>query len=170
MIRYLILFFSLIELTSFGQTKKLRFRDKDLQFSLFPGIGTNGLYSGNYYNKFSLNVVGGISAGNTILEIGGLSNASIFNSSGIQIAGMVNVVGSNTFLNLTVREERDIIKEGFRSDFEGIQLAGLINLARDNMTGFQIAGGVNVAGRSGMGLQLAGISNSVGAYFIGFQI
>jgi len=168
--RYLILLFTLIEFTSFGQTKKLRFKDKNIQVSLFPGIGSNGLYSGNYYNKYSLNILGGISAGNTILEIGGLSNMSLINSSGIQIAGMVNVVGSNTFLNLTVREERDLIKDGFRSDFEGIQLAGLINVARDNLTGFQISGGINMAGRAGIGLQMAGISNSVGEFFIGIQL
>jgi len=170
LIRYFILLFILISHSTYGQTKKLRFKDKDIQVSLFPGISSNGLYSGNYYNKFSMNIFGGVSAGNTILEIGGLSNLSLINSSGIQIAGMVNVVGSNTFLNLTVREERDLIKDGFRSDFEGIQLAGLINVARDNLSGFQISGGINMAGRAGIGLQLAGISNSVGKYFIGFQL
>ncbi len=117
-----------------------------------------------------MNIFGGISAGNTILEIGGLSNMSLINSSGIQIAGMVNVVGSNTFLNLTVREERDLIKDGLRSDFDGIQLAGLINVARDNLTGFQVSGGINMAGRSGIGLQMGGISNSVGEYLIGIQL
>jgi len=38
--------------------KKIRQYERTFQFSLLPGISTNGIYSGSYYNKFSLNLFG----------------------------------------------------------------------------------------------------------------
>lgn len=52
----------------------------------------------------------------------------------------------------------------------GIQLAGLLNLVRDNVSGIQVTGGINCVHKGSRGLQLAGVSNMVGTYNLGFQI
>ncbi|MEO7988429.1 MAG: hypothetical protein ABI663_02750 [Chryseolinea sp.] len=151
-------------------SKKIREYDRLFQFSLLPGISTNGIYSASFRNRFSLNLFGGISAGNRILEIGLISNVNIKNSTGIQIAGIANIVGTNAFVNLSQSEERElIIKEGFKSDSKGIQVAGLINYVRDNATGIQFAGGFNLIGYDFKGTQFAGIGNVVGEQGQGLQ-
>src|SRR4051812_24810193 len=98
-----LLIFLLIanSLTVFGQDSvrvRLREFERTFQFSLFPGISTNGIMGGFYYNKFSLNLFGGLSAGNRFMEVGGISNLNLKAANGIQIAGLANVVGSNAFI------------------------------------------------------------------------
>ncbi|UII22279.1 hypothetical protein [Fulvivirga ligni] len=153
-----------------AQTSSPRYRKKNFQLSLAPGISTNGLASAHYFNKFSFNLFGGISAGNSFLEIGGISNLNTNYANGIQLAGIANVVGSNAFTNLTLREERDLMKEGFSSDFQGIQLAGVVNVVRDNVSGIQIAGALNFNNGYGMGMQIGGLGNMVGDTYTGVQI
>ncbi len=152
-------------------SKKIREYDRLFQFSLLPGISTNGIYSASYRNSFSLNLFGGISAGNRILEIGLISNVNIKNSTGIHFAGIANIIGTNAFVNLSQSEERElIIKEGFKSDSKGIQVAGLMNYVRDNASGIQFAGGFNLIGYDFKGTQIAGIGNVVGEQGQGLQI
>src|SRR5688572_21953071 len=86
--------------------KRIREYDRRVQLSLFPGISTNGIGSGAYFNDYSINLFGGFSAGNRILELGLISNANTKTSRGIQLAGLANVIGANAFLNLTLSEER----------------------------------------------------------------
>ncbi len=154
----------------YGQSRKLRYSDKTFQLSFFSGISTNGIESGHSFNKLSINIFSGISAGNKYLELGGVSNVNTQSGSGLQLAGLANIIGSNTYLNLTLREERQVIKEGFSSDFRGIQFSGLINYVRDNAEGFRISGGLNLNGKNGAGFQAAGLVNMVGGHFSGFQI
>lgn len=163
--------FLFIPIVGYSQvSKKIREYDRLFQFSLLPGISTNGIYSASFRNRFSLNLFGGISAGNRILEIGIISNVNIKNSTGIQIAGIANVIGTNAFVNLSQSEERElIIKEGFKSDSKGIQVAGLINYVRDNASGIQFAGGFNLIGYDFKGTQFAGIGNVVGEQGEGLQ-
>ncbi|MCH7515314.1 MAG: hypothetical protein IH947_15440, partial [Bacteroidetes bacterium] len=164
-------FLMFIGFSVMAQSKRLRYRDKGLQIGLVPGISTNGIHSGWYFNKFSLNIFAGISAGSQYLEIGGISNLSLRYSSGIQIAGLANVVGSNTFVNLTPREERDlIVEEEFQSFFSGIQLAGGINFVRNDLTGSQITAGFNIAQGSVVGFQAAGLGNVAYYDMSGVQI
>ena len=106
----------LASMNSYGQKKKLRYQDKSFQLSLVPGISSHGLNDAWYFNKFSLNILSGVSAGSKHFELAGISNLSTQFASGIQIAGFANVVGSNAFTNLTKREERDlIVEEDFKS-------------------------------------------------------
>jgi len=163
-----ILLFAFNQLV-FSQTPKTRYRDKTFQFSLFPGISTNGVASGHYFNKYSLNLFGGMSAGTTFLEIGGISNLNTNFSNGLQFAGLANVIGSNAFINLTLRQERDAIKDEFSSDFKGIQFSGLLNFVRSNMEGIQFTGGLNFVNGYASGLQIAGISNMVAGTYLGVQ-
>lgn len=117
-----------------------------------------------------MNLFGGISAGNRILEVGLISNVNIKNSTGIHIAGIANIIGTNAFVNLSLSEERElIIKEEFKSDSKGIQLAGLLNYVRDNASGIQFAGGFNLIGYDFKGTQFAGIGNVVGEQGQGLQ-
>ncbi|HEY5747409.1 MAG TPA: hypothetical protein VIU12_15125 [Chryseolinea sp.] len=150
--------------TAFGQVKKkIRSYEKVFQFSLFPGISTNGIESGSYYNKFSFNLFGGLSAGNRILELGSLVNVNLKESTGIQIAGLANIVGANAYVNLSQSEERALINaEDFQANTKGIQFAGLLNFVRNNAQGIQFAGMLNVVGGDIKGFQFAGIGNSAG--------
>ncbi len=143
-----------------------RFREyhRRFQISLFPGISTNGVFSGAYYNNFSLNLFGGLSAGTRHLEIGLITNSNLKKSSGIQLAGMANIIGANTFINLTLSEERALINNDVESNIKGIQFAGILNYVLDNATGIQITGGLNVNGYNFKGFQFAGIGNSAGGW------
>ncbi len=151
--------------------KKIREYDKGLQLSLFPGISTNGIWSASYYNKYSLNLFGGLSARNQIFELGLLTNANLKSTTGIQIAGLANIVGANAFVNLTLWEERTLInEEDYEVNFTGIEVAGFLNYVLDNASGIQLSGGLNVVGNNFKGVQVAGIGNSAGETTIGLQL
>lgn len=166
---FLILVLS-TSLNSYAQFKKQRYQEKKIQLSIFPGISTQGIHEGWYFNKFSFNLFGGISAGSNHFEIAGISNLSLRYTTGIQIAGIANVVGSNAFVNLSLREERElIIDEEFRSFFKGFQIAGYMNYVRNDATGLQLAGAFNVSGGTVTGIQWAGISNVAQKNMIGIQ-
>jgi hypothetical protein len=153
-----------------AQIKKLREYKRTFQLSLIPGISTNGIESGSYYNKFSINLFSGLSAGNHHLEIGLISNLSLKKSTGIQLAGIGNVIGANAFVNLTLSEERELIHNDFECNFTGIQFSGLINYVRDNAKGIQVTGGLNTVGFNFKGVQIAGIGNAAGAGSEGFHL
>lgn len=153
-----------------AQIKKFREYERTFQLSLLPGISTNGIESGSYYNKFSLNIFGGLSAGNHHLEIGFISNINLKKTTGIQIAGIGNVIGANAFYNLTLSEERELIHSDFECNYTGLQFAGLLNYVRDNAKGFQLSGGLNTVGITFRGVQIAGIGNSAGGGSEGFHL
>ena len=143
------------------EVKKFRQYKRTFQISLFPGISSNGVSSEFYHNKYSLNLFGGTSGGNEILEIGIISNSNLRSSTGIQLAGLTNVVGANAFVNLTQSEERAlIIKDDFSVNFQGIQFAGILNYVLNGSRGIMLTGGLNVAGEDFSGVQIAGIGNS----------
>ncbi|MEO1052838.1 MAG: hypothetical protein AAFX87_19545 [Bacteroidota bacterium] len=169
----LIACFSIVVQTATAQSKdfkKLRYREKTFQLSLFPGVSTNGLESGRYFNKYSINLFGGLSAGTRFLELGLITNLNTQSSNGIQLAGLANVVGTNTFLNMTLREERETIKEGFSADFQGIQLAGILNLVRNNVKGIQLSGLFNMVYQDAYAFQLSGIGNVTHGHLVGVQL
>jgi hypothetical protein len=151
-------------------TRKVQEFKSSLQFSLFPGISTNGTQSGSYYNQFSINFFGGLSRGNRIVELGLISNATIRSTTGIQIAGLANIVGANAFLNLTAAEENTVRHEDYESNTKGIQFSGVLNYVRNNTSGIQVAGGMNVVGFDVKGAQLSGIGNSAGGFAQGLQL
>ncbi|HTF17420.1 MAG TPA: hypothetical protein VK658_05070 [Chryseolinea sp.] len=161
-----------IALTSSAQVnKKIRTYEKTFQLSIFPGISTNGVSSGSYYNTISLNLFGGLSAGNRLLELGLFTNSNLKSSNGIQIAGLANIVGANAFVNLSQSEERTLInKEEFEVNEKGIQVAGLLNYVLNHASGIQFTAGLNTVGNSFKGLQLAGIGNSAGETIQGVQL
>lgn len=113
-------------------------------------ISTNGREAGSRVNHFSLNALAGLSRGETGLCVAGLSNVVIDSTSGMVIAGFVNVVGRNSGTQIG----------GFgnfaKRSTGGVQVAGFINTATDVHT--QVAGFINVA-RKVRGVQIAGFIN-----------
>jgi hypothetical protein len=133
-------------------------------------MSTNGINSGSYTNNFSVNIFGGLSAGNRIFELGFVSNSELNSVTGIQFAGLANIIGANSFLNLTLSEQRELEHAGFESNQQGIQIAGFLNYVRMNAKGIQLSGAFNIAGFDFTGIQLAGLGNSSGDYVTGIQI
>lgn len=107
------------------------------QVSLTPGLSTHGFINSQIVNNFSLNVIGGSTAGVEGYEMAGIFNLNQYNMDGIQIAGVINMVGGSV---------------------KGFQMAGLGNLVSRNTSGFQIAGAWNKADNVN-GMQLAGVLN-----------
>jgi hypothetical protein len=152
------------------QPRKIRLYERNFQVSLFPGISTNGIASGSYINKYSLNLFGGISASNKIFEVGVISNSHFRSSSGIQLAGLANIIGTNAFVNLTLAEERGLLHDNYQVNNHGIQVAGFLNYVLDHASGSQISGGLNHVGGDFKGFQLAGFGNSTGGNSIGVHV
>ncbi|GAB3504950.1 hypothetical protein GCM10027341_35970 [Spirosoma knui] len=111
---------------------------RDVQVSVLPFVGTNGMLSARVTNRMSFNVLGGYSLGNTGLEVGGFLNGVRGDVRGIQVAGFGNVVGEQV---------------------DGVQAAGFANAVRWNMQGVQVAGFANAIGGDLHGIQAAGFAN-----------
>ncbi len=126
---------SLRELVRWNVTDTL---SRKLQISVVPFVGTNGLLSGNVSNEYSLNVFGGYSMQNTVLEVGGIFNSNRGDVSGVQLSGVVNLVGGCT---------------------DGLQVAGAVNITKQSSNGASIAGVFNIHGEDHFGLRAAGVFN-----------
>ena len=116
------------------------FANKPIQFSLTPGLGTHGQMGAQVINKFSLNVVGGYTAGINGFEMAGVFNIDKKEVRYVQLAGAFNTVGGKV---------------------EGVQLAGVYNHDLDSLSGFQAAGMGNIVNGGMKGVQLAGVFNRV---------
>lgn len=137
-------------IATFSQTTEIK--QSTFQLSLIPPIGTNGRYSAEYTNDYSLNLLVGISKNEEKFTVGVLSNVILNNAKGFQVAGLSNYVG---------KEGKGLQWAGLaninKGEFRGFQLAGLVNIAAD-MRGVQYAGLVNIA-KDVRGVQLAGLVN-----------
>ena len=147
-----------------------RFIKKKFELAIVPGVSTNGLHSAWYINSCSFSIFSSIGAANRYFQFAGISTLNIQYATGIQLAGIANIVGGNSFINMTIGEEREQMREGFESNMTGVQFAGLINLVRNNMSGIQLTGGINFVHDDTKSFQLAGISNMVGRNFQGIQV
>lgn len=165
---------AMVPFMAFGQEeeakKRIRLYERTFQLSLFPGISTNGISSGSYVNRYSLNLFGGLSASNRTFEAGLITNSHFQSSSGIQLAGLANIIGANAFVNLTLSEERALIHDNYEVNHTGIQIAGFLNYVLNHTTGTQISAGLNHTGNNFTGLQIAGIGNSTGGFSLGVHL
>lgn len=116
------------------------FAYRAFQVSLTPGLSTHGFFNAQIVNTFSLNIIGGSTAGVEGTEIGGVFNVNQYDMHGNQIAGVINLVGGNV---------------------KGFQLAGAGNVVVNNVQGFQLGGIWNTADSLKKGMQLAGAMNRV---------
>lgn len=156
-----------------------------VQASLIPGLSSQGSMSGSVVNKFSLNLMGGYTAGVDGAEIAGIFNlnkadvrylqvAGVFNitggnTEGAQIAGVVNMVGQNANgvqvagVYNHVRGKANGIQistANYVKDLtEGMQISAVGNLVNDNLRGIQITGVGNVVRKDVKGFQISGVGN-----------
>jgi hypothetical protein len=114
------------------------FAKRPFQLSITPGLSTHGLLTSQVINKFSLNIIGGYTAGVDGVELAGLFNINRGSSRYFQIAGIFNLVGGS---------------------LTGLQIAGVNNRALDSLKGVQVAGFINKSESQVSGLQLSAISN-----------
>ncbi len=151
------------------------------QASFVPGLSSHGMMSSQVVNKFSLNVLGGYTAGVDGIEIGGLFNLNKGDVKGLQVGGLINLAGGalsgvqvagtvNTILDSLKGVEISGILNNVKNNARGTQVAGISNLVLGSVTGVQIAGIVNTSRNHFKGVQIAGISNVALKKMNGLQI
>lgn len=165
----LCLILTVFPYTSEAQNE-MRLTRRSFQWSFFPGISTNGIYSANYSNLFSFNLFGGVSGQTRGLEIGGITNVNTQSARWLQLAGLANIVGINAYQNMPTSAQFEAVKAGFNADMMGVQIAGILNFVRDRGRGAQVAGAFNFIGKDAKGLQIAGIGNGTGGIHFGWQL
>lgn len=154
---------------------------RPIQTSLVPGLGTHRLMGAQVVNHFSLNWIGGYTAGVDGFEAGGAFNinrgdvryfqtAGVFNSgsgsmTGMQSSGVFNWLGTSA-TGFQAAGVCNIVG----TDMNGFQASGIANKNGRKMRGFQSAGLSNVNGGSAAGFQAAGLLNYNDSAFYGFQV
>lgn len=114
------------------------FARRPFQVSLTPGLSSHGMFSPQVVNKFSLNLVGGYTAGVNGMEVGGLFNINKQDTRYFQLAGIFNLTGGNV---------------------TGVQLAGIHNRSLDTVRGAQLSFFSNKAENQLSGIQLSALHN-----------
>ena len=157
------------------------FTTRPFQVSLVPGLGSHGQMSGQVVNKFSLNAIGGYTAGTNGVEIGGAFNIDKKEVKYFQAAGVFNVVGgitrgvqiagvNNTVLNKVYAFQAAGVNNIVKGNFSGVQVAGVYNHVMDSVKGWQTAGVANFAKNKVTGVQVAGVINFSNREMNGVQI
>ena len=157
------------------------FATRPFQVSLVPGLGSHGKMSGQVVNNFSLNVLGGYTAGTKGVEIGGIFNIDKKEVKYFQAAGVFNVNGgktegfqvagvNNTVLAPVSGFQAAGVNNHVKGKFEGFQVGGVYNHVTDSMKGFQAAGVANFVKRKVSGVQIGGVGNVSNIETNGVQI
>jgi len=157
------------------------FTTRPFQVSLTPGLSSQGRMSGQVVNNFSLNVLGGYTAGTNGVEIGGIFNIDKKEVKYFQAAGVFNVDGgkmkgfqvagiNNTVLDTSYGFQAAGINNLVKGKFAGFQVGGVYNHVADSVRGVQAAGVANFARRKLGGVQLAGVGNVSNKETDGVQI
>lgn len=136
-----------------------------VQTSLVPGLSSRGMMSGQVINKFSLNALGGYTAGVNGLEVAGVFNINKQDVKYVQAAGLFNVVGGNLRGLQAAGASNSVFGK-----VNGLQAAGLYNLVKDSLTGAQVAGLFNYVKKDSKGFMAAGLVNITGNEMHGFQV
>lgn len=126
------------------------------QFSVLPYIGTNKLFSGNFSNDYSFNLLAGYVYEVRKVELGGVLNIVRTNARFLQAAGVGNIVGG------TMKGFQTAGTFNYTYNLEGIQSAGSFNVVRNNAIGLQSAGFSNFTLNKIKGFQFAGVINLAG--------
>lgn len=157
------------------------FTTRPFQFSFVPGLGSHGRMGGQVVNNFSLNALGGYTAGTNGMEIGGLFNinknevkyfqaAGLFNAVGGEVKG-VQIAGINNMVLDTVKAFQAAgVNNVVRGNFTGFQLAGVYNHVTDSVKGVQVSGVGNFSRKKVSGVQIAGVLNFSNKEINGVQI
>ena len=137
------------------------------------------MFNSQMVNKFSLNLLGGYTAGVDGFEVAGVFNITQKDVRYFQVAGAVNVVGgsvagfqaagiSNKVFKKVIGVQVAGVVNHSKLEVQGIQIAGVINQA-DTESAHQIAGLINRS-KGGKGLQVAGITNWAEDHSKGLQV
>ncbi|WP_210466016.1 LA_2272 family surface repeat-containing protein [Rufibacter roseolus] len=133
---------------------------RPVQFSVTPGLGSNGKQSEQYYTSFSFGVLGDKSGGVSGVQLSGLINRNRYFSKGLQLAGLINTIGAlPTNFNLLQSQQPDSILSP-ESSLEGLQLGGILNTVEGDVNGAQIGGVLNTITGVLNGLQLGAINRT----------
>lgn len=146
------------------------FTTRPYQVSFIPAFGTHGKMSAQVVNNFSLNILGGYTAGTHGAEIGGLFNidkkevhyfqaAGLFNSVGGQVKGMQVAGITNWVLDSVKAFQAAGVNNYVKGKMRGFQLGGVYNHVTDSVRGMQAAGIANFSAVKTTGLQVAGVVN-----------
>ena len=157
------------------------FTEKPFQFSVIPGVSSQGKMSGQVVNNFSLNLFGGYTAGVKGLEIGGLFNLNKKDVRYLQAAGLFNIVGGsvtglqagglqNTVLKNVKGFQASGINNFVKGNVNGLQVTGIGNISGGTLNGFQAAGVFNYQNRNSNGVQISGVGNIGGGEVRGLQL
>jgi len=135
-----------------------------LQASLTPGLSSRGSMSGSVVNKFSLNLVGGYTAGVDGLEMAGVFNMNKADVKYVQLAGVLNMVGGSTE-GVQMAGVFNMVGK----NANGVQLSSVYNHVKGNLDGIQMST-INYVNGLTEGLQLSAVSNTVNGNLRGFQM
>jgi hypothetical protein len=139
---------------------------RHFQFSLVPFVGTNGMDSGEIINDYSVNLLGGYSAGTTQLEMAGMFNINRGDMSGVQMAGLFNQVGGK----VEGVQLAGVFNSNLDSVNNAVQLAGVLNFTTGPVDGVQVAGVANFSPKKVEGVQVAGVANFTASDLEGTQV
>ncbi|MBD1421863.1 peptidase associated/transthyretin-like domain-containing protein [Sphingobacterium chuzhouense] len=123
------------------------------QVSLTPSLSTHGLFNAQVVNKFSLNIIGGSTAGVNGTELAGGFNVNQYDMRGAQFSGVLNIVGGD-MKGVQMAGAGNVLLHNLK----GLQMAGVWNTSDTLKKGAQVTGGMNITNESA-GLQLAGAMN-----------
>lgn len=157
------------------------FTTRPYQVSFTPKLSTHGYLSAQVVNGFSLNILGGYTAGTNGFEAGGLFNIDKKNVQYFQVAGLFNAVGgkvrgfqsaglSNIVLDTVKAFQSAGINNIVKGTFSGFQSAGVYNHVTGTLNGFQSAGVGNFVNKKVAGVQVAGVVNLSNTETEGVQI
>ena len=159
-------------------------------------VSVGFLFGSARQSRLQVNGLGGLARDSLEgLQIGGLFNATTGAARGAQFAGLVNTINGDLrgaqFAGLVNVTRRDVYGTQMAGLFnvsravdglqgaglsnvaygglDGVQLGGIFNTADAPSRGFQAAGVFNVAGAGLRGTQVAGVFNAAGGDVSGFQ-
>lgn len=132
------------------------------QLSVIPNLSTNLKMSGAVTNNFSVNILGGYSAGVSGMETGGLVNITRYKVAGLQVCGGVNL-GPDTLKGMQAAGFAN-----YGSHYvNGVQFAGCFNYTDGIVKGAQFAGLFNYARNPGFQLAVINVADSCGGSPLG---
>lgn len=141
------------------------FADRTFQVSLTPGLSTHGKLSAQVVNNFSVNVIGGYTAGVAGVELGGAFNINKKDVKFMQAAGLGNITGGSVTGVQLAGIHNNVLR-----DVNGLQASGISNYVKGNVTGVQLSSIHNHVSGSLTGLQAGNISNFLKGKLIGVQL
>ena len=151
------------------------------QASLTPGLGTHGRMSSQVVNKFSLNLLGGYTAGVNGAEIAGGFNISKQDVRYAQLAGIFNVVSGDVtgaqlagLFNHILDSLSGVQVSGFagivKKNIEGVQISGFLGRSAGTLHGVQVSGAIGLLGGDSDGAQVSGAYNHASGNYSGVQV